>query len=198
MGSNIVEEIRKTVEQLLEGSNVIDSHGWEHILRVHKIALRVALATPDVNIEEVEITSLLHDIGRTQESGLTPWHAEESYKMAVSILEPYKNRVDTQKILNIVRYHAQHNPSHPIRKCIEFKILQDADLIDAFGPVGIMRDIFFPGHNSIREQLDYLKEKASDRNYLLQTEEGKRIGQRYKEYLKKFLENYNKQAEGLL
>lgn len=199
---NIVKKIEKECRSIFEkhDKEIDGAHKWSHVNRVRNIALKIAelynKGEGNVNIYEIEIVALLHDIGRYKED-----HAEWSYKLAIPILEKYKDKlidIDIEKILKIVRSHPYYRKEdcadEDIYEDIEFKIITDADKIDAFGPIGIMRSPLAKEYNSIEKQVCHIREKADPDNFFMRTKEGKKVGQGYKDYLIGFLEEYDKQV----
>jgi len=201
---NIIEEIKKDCRAIFEKHErkINKAHGWDHVERVRKIALRIAKlynkrGKHKVNLNELEITVLLHDIGRYKDEEGN--HAEWSYELALPILEKYKRstEVNTERILKIIRNHSYSKEEdcldRDIFKSIEYKIITDADKIDSFGPIGILRAPLDERFNTIRKQIDHIKDKADPEKFELKTKEGKKIGGKYKKYLIRFLDEYKKQ-----
>jgi len=197
---DIVKRIEKECFNILKKHKEIDgAHTWDHTERVRNIALKISKLynkrkKERVNIYEIEITALLHDIGRYKEN-----HAEWSYKLARPILERYKLvDINIERILKVVRNHPYPFKEDCIDKDIyekiEFKIITDADKIDAFGPIGIMRSPLDKRFNSIEKQVEHIRKKADPKGFSLRTIEGEKVGQGYKDYLIGFLEEYDKQV----
>lgn len=202
---SIVKEIEKECRGIFKKHKEIDgAHTWDHTERVRNIALKIVILynkgkreEEKVNIYEIEIIALLHDIGQYQEEN----HAEQSYKLAKTILEKHRDKlinIDTERILKIVRSHPYPEKKDCIDKDIYediwFKIITDADKIDSFGPIGIMRSPLDERFNSIKKQVKHIREKADPKGFSLRTVEGEKVGQGYKDYLIGFLEEYDKQV----
>ena len=81
-------------------------------------------------------------------------------------------------------------PDKNVGSSLEFLILTDADKIDSFGPVGIVRAPCDPRFKTIKDQLDHIKDKKDPEKYVLETEGGKKLGQKQKDYLNEFLGLY--------
>lgn len=198
---NIVKEIEKECLNIFErhDKEIDGAHKWDHTKRVRNIALKITRLHNErkeekVNIYEIEITALLHDIGQYREN-----HAEWSYKLAKPILKKHKLvDIDIERILKVIRNHPYPFKKDCIDKDIyekiEFKIITDADKIDAFGPIGIMRSPLAKRFNSIEKQVHHIREKADPNNFSMRTSEGEKVGQGYKDYLIGFLEQYDKQV----
>ncbi len=149
------------------------AHGWDHVQRVFGAAVKIANLEKNVNLDEVKIAVYLHDIGRYKESSMIK-HAAWSYHLAKPILENYKNillenKIDKNKILKIIRFHSEVNCIDDVARTIEYKIVVDADLIDSFGPIGILRASLDPRFTTIKSQIDHISNKAKEDNYMLKT-----------------------------
>lgn len=212
-----MEEIIKKIEKECRGifeahkNKINNAHNWDHVERVRKTALKITelykknhkeeINKEEINKEEIEIAVLLHDIGRYMDK--EGEHAEWSYKFAEPIIEKYKTElskiIDTERVLKIIRNHSFYKKDKEdfidkeMYEDIEFQIVTDADKIDSFGPIGILRAPLDERFNSIEKQLDHIKKKTDPEKFEIRTNEGKSIGVYYKEYLCKFLQEYEKQ-----
>ena len=135
------EKIKKIAKSYFEELDKEDfSHGFSHVERVTKLALRIG-EKEQADLEVLETAGLLHDIGRkAEDQGEIEDHAEESAKLAGGILKGIGFPKD--KINNVcasIRTH-RYNPEKPAAS-LEAKILQDADRLDALGAVDIARVI---------------------------------------------------------
>lgn len=130
-----------------------DIHGFPHVLRVLKIAERLA-NEENADLFVVKMATLLHDIGRmstdvdydkrifmnlNQDSN----HAELSSEIAqVYIVGNFDLDMDVvDNITHSIRAHSFSNEVEP--KTLEAKILSDADKIDGLGAIGLYRTIGF-------------------------------------------------------
>lgn len=122
-----------------------DGHGFDHVDRVYKLALKISEGE-DVDMDVIRASVLLHDVAKSKEQeGLVVGpgrydicHAEEGARMAPEILEgvgfPYG------KIDPVVHCVAVHRYSKGLKaKIREAEVLQDADRLDALGAVVIVR-----------------------------------------------------------
>lgn len=196
----IIDEIKSTAQNIFlehEG-NINKAHGWDHVMRVYGAALKIASFEKNVNLNEVIIAVLLHDIGRYKESSEIK-HAEWSYRLSTPILTKLKDplsvqNIDIDKILRIIRGHSGVKCEDEVVNTIEYKIVVDADLIDSFGPIGILRAPLDPRFETIEDQVKHISDKADMGNYVLKTSGGIEIGGSYKKYLHEFYEQYRKQV----
>ena len=116
------------------------SHDFNHILRVERLAKRIA-ESENADIEIVEASSLLFDVARNlEDKGEVADHVEEGSKIARQILEKIdfpKDKINA--VCHAILVHRKSKGRKP--KTIEAKILQDADYLDALGAVDIARVI---------------------------------------------------------
>jgi len=185
-----------------DGRPVDFLHDWGHVTRVYNACLKIMEFEIKVNRIEVLVAALFHDIGRWYDQ--TKPHAEVSAQMTKDILLEFSKELisagaNPEKIVNLINYHATaHNCTHEICDSLELKILADADKIDMFGPVGIIRvSASYGDKNPIEKSVDQLHEEAKTDNFTLHTEGGRKVGLYYKEYLIKFNKDLNAQIEDL-
>lgn len=121
-------------------------HDFDHILRVLRLAERIARAeAADLGI--VRAAALLHDWGRAdaQDSGAD--HADVAALRATRFLRhrgvPHKT---VSAIAHAIRAHRFRTVPDP--QTLEARVLFDADKLDAIGAVGIARAFAYGGaHN---------------------------------------------------
>ena len=135
--------IKKTLEKELSSS----SHNLEHTMRVHNLALKIASTIEGVDLEVLELASLLHDIARVKEDTNETNdidHAILGAGMASDILRTlgYSEEL-IKKVSHCIRTHRFRGNELP--ETIEAKILSDADKLDAIGAVGVGRAFMIAG-----------------------------------------------------
>lgn len=196
----ILDEIEISAKSFFDRykNKINDAHGWEHVLRVVKNCEKILIHETRANSMEVLISAYLHDIGRYKNA--EGEHSEWSYLESKEILDKYEknlnNAADITKIKLMIRYHSMipdDVPNKDIGNSLEFKILTDADKIDSFGPIGIMRAPLDDRFRTIKKQVEHIKEKSNSEKYKLYSNGGKKIGQEYQDYLLEFLKIYNSQ-----
>jgi len=110
-------------------------HGWPHIERVIKYALMI---NKEVNAkwDIIQCSVLLHDIGHKVERTK---HNVISAEMAEKFL--FSKRIDQNLIKEIKNCILTHSRQYAEKKpeSLEAKVLYDADGMDLFGPIGLMR-----------------------------------------------------------
>ncbi len=138
-----IEKIKEIVQEKLSSS----AHDLEHTFRVFKLARMLAVDEADVNMEVVELASLLHDIARVAEdsdkTGATD-HAKLGAVWAERILKEldYPDEI-IKNVKHCIETHRYRGDDIPKTK--EAKILFDADKLDAIGAVGVARAYMIAG-----------------------------------------------------
>lgn len=131
--SGAIEEIEGFVKPLM---GFVIAHDYRHADRVRRWAIRIAQAERYPNLEEVEAAGLLHDIGLSKDAGRR--HAEIGAELATEFLAQ-QGRFSADQIERIayaIRYHSSLDGMSPL-----LQILQDADGMELFGALGLMRAI---------------------------------------------------------
>jgi uncharacterized protein len=113
------------------------AHGWEHVERVYKLALRIA-EQEEADHFIVGMAALMHDLGRAVQDGKTAHHADLSVVAANEILTAFQ--VSPEKQEAIRHAIAAHSFSRGIEpRTLEARVVRDADRIDGLGAIGIIR-----------------------------------------------------------
>lgn len=186
----IVEKIKRVAESLY---SPYGTHGWEHIMRVCSLCLKIAEREKGyVDEFSLMLSCLLHDIARVKEGGD---HALESAKVAKEILHWLNIEDETIAIVEDAisshSYSARRTPN-----TLEGKILSDADKIDALGAIGVARVFEFSGANgrSLEESVNHFREKILKLPSLMLTEEGKKIAVERSKFVEEFLRELEQEA----
>ncbi|MHB8106072.1 MAG: HD domain-containing protein [Candidatus Cryosericum sp.] len=131
----------KKVQQAVEHELVCSAHSMAHVWRVYRLCLKLAADETDVDVEVLELASLLHDIARVREdaddTGMTD-HAALGATMADPILrDAGYSEATIRHVCSCIATHRFRGDAIPAT--IEAKLLFDADKIDSLGAVGIAR-----------------------------------------------------------
>jgi uncharacterized protein len=120
-------------------------HGFDHILRVYRMAEKLAIEE-GADIDIVRAAALLHDAQGSQTEGGEEGrqdHHHASSEFAQQVLE--KEGWSPEKVAAVqhcIRAHRfRDNTEEP--QSLEAKILFDADKLDVIGAVGVARTIAF-------------------------------------------------------
>lgn len=118
-------------------------HDWFHIERVYKNAIHIA-TTEDCDLEIVKLAALLHDIA---DSKFYNGNEEIGPKMAFNFLNSLEMDIDKiNRVVSIIKNISFKGGNHQSTdESIEFKIVQDADRLDAIGAIGIARTFNYGG-----------------------------------------------------
>ncbi len=194
--------------------NLKPSHGWDHVQRVVMTAGRIA-AAEGANPFVVKVAAVLHDIARgTQdESRGARCHAELGSAMACEFLkEAGLDETRTRHIADCIATHRYRGKNAP--ETLEAKVVYDADKLDSVGAVGIGRAFLFAGevgaklHNhdtDIHATSAYSEEDTAYREFTMKlkhvkekmlTEEGRRIARDRHDFMVRFFERLDAEAEG--
>lgn len=112
------------------------AHGWEHVQRVYKLALRIA-EEEGADTLITGIAALLHDIGRlVHKKGVH--HATLSVEKSRELLGYYA--LEQEQVEAILHAIEAHSFSRGVEPCtLEAHVLRDADRLDGLGAIGILR-----------------------------------------------------------
>lgn len=133
----IIDEIQPYIDEL----NKEDfSHDFNHILRVERLAKRIA-EEEHADIEIIEASSLIFDIARLLEDrGECEDHAIKGAEIAQSVLN--KINFPQEKIEKVCHCIIAHRRSKDrIPETLEAKIIEDADRLDAMGAINLIRAV---------------------------------------------------------
>jgi len=119
-------------------------HGFDHILRVYRLAERIARAE-GADIEIVQAAVLLHDaqeqsLGENDERS-THHHRSAEFAYQV-LLEKGWPEERIQAVLHCIRAH-RYRDDNEQPQTLEARVLFDADKLDAIGAVGVARAIAY-------------------------------------------------------
>lgn len=210
---NLVEKVSQKVKDLL--CDEPTSHDWWHVERVRKMALKIA-KREKADPLTCELAALLHDIGHAKNGPKTFQdhldHDDRSVKMAIEILSDLK--CDPNLISKIISAFAE-NSYHKLsaidlsKKSLEWKVVFDADKLDAVGAISVARAFTFGGYHKRlmydpeiprgREYapgeigdstLHHIKAKHLQISKLLFTETAKQIAKKRHDYTKNFIKQF--------
>ncbi len=111
------------------------AHGFDHVLRVLRLAERIG-SEEGVDMDVLRAATLLHDVGRPDELVTGESHALISSRRAREILAD-KEPEWVERVARAIaehRFRGAERPSSP-----EGRVLFDADKLDAIGAVGVAR-----------------------------------------------------------
>jgi uncharacterized protein len=134
MKKEFFEKLRKIAKK---HSKQGDSHGFDHVMRVYNMAVRIGIKEK-ADLDVIRTAALLHDIAREKQRKTHKCHAEEGAKMAKKILE--KTNFPKEKIVNVIHSIKVHRFTSKLKvKTKEAQILKEADRLELLGAIGIIR-----------------------------------------------------------
>lgn len=144
---NDTQIIEKTIDFVKKELKLAEGgHDWFHIQRVFRNTLLISRGE-EVNILVVSLSALLHDIADAKFHGgdeeIGPQKAD-NFLRSLGIPHPTRKHV-----VNIVRNISFKNTLGTENRnfdSAEFRVVQDADRLDAIGAIGIARAFSFGGH----------------------------------------------------
>lgn len=217
--NNLVVKTAQLVKKKFEKEGT--GHDWWHIYRVWQMAKRIAAEENDVNLEVVELASLLHDIADWKFHG---GDEEAGPKAAKEWLESAKaDKKTVEQVIYIVRNISfKSGLNKHTMETIEGKIVQDADRLDALGAIGIARcfatggafgrPIYDPAiklkrYTSLKERyenisndttLNHFYEKLLLLKGQMSTKAGKQMAKHRHEFIEQYLNEFYAEWEGKL
>ncbi len=150
MKTDLILHTEAYVRKLMDGnpSNALIAHDFRHVDRVRNWALFIAGQEGYDNLEIIEITALLHDIGLTETAtNERKNHGPIGANLSAEFLHRYPNldKENVELICDAIRFHSrspaivnEHFAALKDKGGL-LKILRDADNLDAFGAVGLLR-----------------------------------------------------------
>ncbi len=132
---DLIERTEAMVRQRMAGQGA--GHGIDHVLRVRNLALQLHSQVGGDRLV-IELAALLHDVGDAK------FHdgQERSGEFTREILGDLNAATETvERVADIVDRISFRKNVDPETLCIEGKIVQDADRLDALGAIGIVRTI---------------------------------------------------------
>ncbi|WP_404403407.1 HD domain-containing protein [Jeotgalibacillus malaysiensis] len=144
----ISREQLKSAESAVKSFHVNDhsGHGWDHIIRVRNLSLKIAHIEGIENLHLIELLSLLHDAG---DDKLHESKQGAEFFLRNIISELGMNEAEQSWLLNELKSISFRN-RHIYTGTIESKIVSDADKLDAIGAIGIGRAFTYGGANGVK------------------------------------------------
>ena len=208
----LIEKTVSFVKEVLADAE--GGHNWYHIERVWNMARYIRDREGQGDLLTIELAALLHDISDAKFNG---GDEEKGSQLAYNFL--IKNKLEpelAEHIQTIIKYVSFKGgfPQDRINS-IEFRIVQDADRLDAIGAIGIARAFNYGGfknrpihdpsmplqeyadsvayHKSDAPTINHFYEKLLKLKDLMNTETGKEIALERHNYMLDFLEQFGKE-----
>lgn len=193
-------------------------HDWTHTERVLNLAVRIQQEENTGDQEVIRLAAILHDIADTKfHQGAETDGGDMAYAFLTGKgLSPEKAE-HIRKIINHLSF--KHRLEESPVDSIEFRIVQDADRIDAMGAIGIARAFHYGGYKNrllydpeippreYKSAEEYKKSDAPTINHfyeklfllrgLMNTETGKRLAKERHDYMTAFVKRFKREWDGL-
>ncbi len=143
-------------KSLLEADS--SGHDFHHVLRVVKLACRIAESEPGADLEMVGLIGALHDV---DDRKLSPETCENLSNARHFLMENGISEEKTEVILKGIRQISFKGTDSVAPDTIEAQCVQDADRLDAMGAIGIARAFAYGGS---RGRLMYDPDQAPQLN----------------------------------
>jgi HD superfamily phosphodiesterase len=133
-----IQQIEQYVCDVMAQVVILDlkiAHDFKHVDRVRYWALQIARDEGDLELDIIEATALLHDIGLAYVEHRNQ-HASIGAAIAARFLSEHQLFMvqEIEAIADAIRYHSSLSGGGRLGV-----ILRDADTLDLFGAVGLMR-----------------------------------------------------------
>ena len=146
----MLDKIRNDVRVLM--GNDDNGHGFEHVERVFKIAVKIA-EEKRANVEIVALAALLHDADDYKFVG-----AENAAKLANARRIMTENHVEENKMSQVCEIILTMGYSKFLQgirpQTLEGQIVSDADMLDALGAVSVVRTVMYTVTHGSRKLFD--------------------------------------------
>lgn len=217
LDKDLITKTANFVEGKLLGE--ASGHDWWHVLRVWKLAKRIARNEPDANRLVVELAALLHDIADWKLNNNDLDAGPKAAKQWLDSLD-VDNGI-TEQVCSIIKETSFKGAGVKLKlPTIEAKIIFDADKLDAIGAIGIARTFAYGGHknreiynpsqnpalhesfeeysSSEGHTINHFYEKLLLLRDIMQTNTGRQLAQHRHVFMEKYLEEFYAEWEGKL
>lgn len=133
----IIENLNKKLSELFKYENT--GHDISHLKRVFKNAIKIQQKEGG-DLYVIAVSALIHDLHRLMSNQQKHYiQPVESLDFAKQIL--LDCNVDLNKLDNILEVVKNHDEKHNKNFSLETLIIQDADILDAIGEIGLQRTL---------------------------------------------------------
>jgi uncharacterized protein len=211
---DLVQLTIKYVKEILLDAE--GGHDWQHTQRVWKMARHIREKEGEGDLLTIELAALLHDISDPK---FNDGDEEKGSQLTYNFLVNHKlDRERAEHIQAIVKYVSFKGgfPQESISS-IEFRIVQDADRLDAMGAIGIARAFNYGGfknrpihdpsiplqdytdskayYQSDAPTINHFYEKLLKLKDLMNTSTGKLLARERHDYMLQFLEQFHREVD---
>ena len=185
------------IKKQLMGFDV--GHDWEHAKRVLRNALKIA-EKEGGDKEIIELAAITHDV-------IDHKFVDSDEATQILISRLIEHNIDKYKVDQVIRIITNISFSKADKNkapdTLEFKIVQDADRLDAIGAIGIARTFSYGRfHNRLiysaedkEHTIAHFYEKLLKLKDLMNTKAGMELAQQRHDFMMKFLEQFYLEVE---
>ena len=196
----MINKAMEYARSIFEGD--ASGHDFDHTLRVFHTATRLAVEE-GADLQTVQLAALLHDV---DDRKLSP-ETYEGKLRAVKFLQ--ENGVSQEKIEEIVDIISRISFSAKMAppESVEGQCVQDADRLDALGAIGIARTFAFGGSRGRRmhdpegkdanASIQHFYDKLLLLKQSMHTPTGRRMAEERDLYMRRFLEQFYAEWDGI-
>ena len=192
---DLIEQTEVVVRQRMAGQGA--GHGMDHVLRVLKLARQIHARQVEGDRLVIELAALLHDVGDAKFHG----GRERSGELTREILGELDVSGETiEHVADIVDRIPFRKNVDPSTLCIEGKIVQDADRLDALGAIGIVRTIEYgaelgqpfwsPDPSVTKTGVGHFHEKLFKLKSLMNTAPAREMAEDRERFMRLFLKQF--------
>ncbi len=201
------------IESFYKGEST--GHDYWHSIRVYNTAMTICDTEPEADRAIVGMAALLHDLDDRKLGG-----DEDGIPVARGFLQTHgATQTEMKAIDRIIHQISFKGDDSVVPGCLEGRIVQDADRLDAIGAIGIARAFAYGGAHKrpVWDPNSVPKERMSAEEYylnrsdsishfyekllklygMMNTAEGKRLAQRRHEYIVAYLDEFMAEWKGL-
>jgi uncharacterized protein len=208
--NEIIEKVTTFVQQQMDDTD--PGHDLWHVNRVWKMARHIA-QNYNVNHLLVDLGALLHDVA---DAKFHDGNEEMGPALAKQLLESLQIEQEIiVKTIEIIKHISFKNKDSGQPDFMEFKIIQDADRLDAMGAIGIARAFSYGGYkkremynpeikpvkdfqketykNGREPTINHFYEKLLTLKDLMNTKEAKKMAEKRHQFMLAYLEMFFKE-----
>lgn len=214
MDQELIQHTIAFVKSAFEGAE--GGHDWFHTERVWKMARYIREREQEGDLLTIELASLLHDISDPKFNG---GDEEAGARITMEFLENEGVEPDRREHVVAIIKHVSFKGGlsrHQLNS-MEFRIVQDADRLDAIGAIGIARafnyggfknrPIYDPGiplqeyadtkayYNSNAPTINHFHEKLLKLKGLMNTPTGQALAEERHRFMLLYLEQFRKEIQ---
>lgn len=191
---DIIDKTELFVKEYMKGYD--DSHSFEHVLRVKKLATEIANSEnlSDKDIFEIQLAALTHDINDHK-------YSVENETQEETLTKFFKDMLDIETMNNVIKMACNVSLSKEIASIgnadiynsLKLDCVRDADRIESLGSIGIARYFTYgilKNNNDMYSVVKNIESRTSILIERIKTNMGKNISIKKYKIILVFIEDY--------